>query len=106
MSSPQQILERWTARLLADPTLAASLGGNFLFEVTGADGGTWLIRTRKPIGLEEGPSGGDVTVTVASEELQRIASGEKNLQVSYNEHKIRFRGRRALGLRLHQLIAQ
>ena len=71
MSTPKDVFAEIDQRLKADPAATKEIDGAFKFDVSGADGGVWVVDCRT-VEVKEGDGDADVTIAVSDEDLVDI----------------------------------
>jgi putative sterol carrier protein len=99
--SARAIFEHIDAR--RDPAKLAGLEHSYLFDVEGE--GRWLVVVHEgKVVVAEGGSVADVTITVASDTLDRIASGRENPAMAFASGKLTISGDMEAAQRLQDLF--
>jgi len=71
MATPKEIFEgKIKERISEDPEKAKSIGAVYKFNVTGDNGGTWVINLKDNPGVSEGDAPADCTITVGSQDFR------------------------------------
>ena len=104
MTTPREVIEKISLKLQADPAKASSLDSSFKFIVQGPEGGTWLVRCKEPVGVTEGDSPSDCTLTVASNDFVAIAEGKLNPQVAFMKGALKVSGDISRALKLSSIF--
>lgn len=103
-STPREVINLWTAKILGDPARMESLGSSFKFVVEGDGGGTWVLQCKSPVKVIEGDAPADCTIRVHAKDLVALGTGSMNPQVAYMMGKLKVSGDKALALKLNQII--
>jgi sterol carrier protein 2 len=81
----------------------SSIEGVFKFTVTGDDGGDWLVDCTGGT-VHKSAGDGDVTITVADEDLVAIVGGSLDPMNAFFMGKIQVEGDMGLAMKLQQLL--
>lgn len=108
MSNPADVFNKIDSALKANPDVAGSLDAVFQFDITGDNGGTWVLdaRSGKTDGfVTEGPSDdAQCTITVTDEDWVGITSGSVNPMQAFMTGKIKVSGDMGLAMKLQNVI--
>lgn len=81
----------------------SSIEGAFKFAVTGDQGGNWLVDCTGGT-VQQSDDAGDVTITVADEDLVAIVGGALDPMNAFFMGKIQVEGDMGLAMKLQQLL--
>ncbi len=102
--TPQDIFAGIENDIKANPDRAKSqLDGTFRFDVTGSNGGTWII-DGKQADVRQGAEDADVTITVTGEDLVAIKQGQLDAMQAFMLGKIQVEGDMGLAMKLQQIL--
>jgi len=108
MANPSAIFEKIDAALSANPDATKPLDAVFQFDITGADGGTWVIDARAETTegfVTEGPSGdAQCTITMKDTDWEGLTSGTLNPMNAFMMGKIKISGDMGLAMKLQNLL--
>jgi hypothetical protein len=93
-------------RLKAHPDVVAKVGALYQFHVGGPGGGAWSVDCRAPGGRVSAGTvpGAQCTVSLAAEDLLKLAAGKLNVQVAFMTGRLKIEGDMGLALKLQQLL--
>jgi putative sterol carrier protein len=100
--------ERLPNKIKADPDASAEIGANFLFKISGDDGGTWTVHLRDPdnLGVSEGEVGeADCTLELTAEDWETISDNPGSAMQLFFQGKLQISGNQMLATKLQQLLA-
>lgn len=107
MATPKEIFEgQIHQRITQDPDKAKSIGAVYKFNVTGDNGGTWVINLKDNPGVTEGDAPADCTITVGSQDFVDIVSGKLSAQMAFMQGKLKIAGNMGLAMKLGQVLSQ
>lgn len=106
MISPRDIVEKWAANAMADPSSVAHIGSSIRFEVAGNGGGSWVFDCRGPFRLHEERDEADCTIGVSVHDFLSIGAGELNPQAAYLEGKLKVSGDAFQALKISALMGK
>ena len=99
--SAREFFETLESRI--DASRAAGINNSYLFDVEGA--GQWKVDVRDgKVGVTEGASDADVTITTSEETFQKIAGGELSPTTAYMSGKIKVRGDMGAAMKLQKIF--
>jgi putative sterol carrier protein len=105
MATPKEIFEgKIKERISGDPEKSKSIGAVYKFNVTGDDGGTWVINLKDNPGVSEGDAPADCTITVGSQDFVDIVSGKLSAQMAFMQGKLKIAGNMGLAMKLGQVL--
>lgn len=104
MDTPQEIINSWSARVLADPKGIAKLDATYKFVVTGAGGGSWIFRCKEPVAVSEGQGSADCTITMNAPDFVALGKGELNPQMAFMSGRLDVDGDLELALKLGAIV--
>ena len=100
--------EEIPSRLAAHSDAAKEVGGTYQMNITGDDGGEWLIDVsdKGPSCTAGKPGGADVTITLASEDFQKLMENpQANSMQLFFAGKLKVEGNQMLAMKLTKLFA-
>jgi putative sterol carrier protein len=93
-------------RFEKDPAEALSIGAIYKFDVTGDDGGSWVLDLTKPeVRTGDGEGDAQCTVTVSAEDFLGILNNTLNPVQAFMTGKIQVAGDMSLAMKLQQVLA-
>lgn len=108
MANPSAIFDKIDAALTANPEQTESLNAVFQFDITGDDGGTWVIDARAETTdnfVSEGPSDdAECTITMKDSDWEGLTSGTLNPMNAFMMGKIKISGDMGLAMKLQGLL--
>ena len=100
MNSPQEVINLWAARILADPGLADRLGGTIKIVLSEPDSTSWVLTSKGIVsGIEA-----DCTLLLSADDLIQIAKGKLNPQAAWNKKQIKVYGDPDIALQFGEVI--
>ena len=105
--TPKEIFETQIANRLADPEQQASakeLDAIYQFNITGDDGGEWVVNLRECTVSAGESDDADCTITVASEDFVGLVSGEVPGPQLFMMGKLQIAGNMGLAMKLGQVL--
>ncbi|MDC0358464.1 SCP2 sterol-binding domain-containing protein [Oligoflexia bacterium] len=104
MDSPQEVIQAWTAKLLANPEQAEKMNAVYKFVIEGEGGGTWVLHCKNPVEVTASDGPADCTICVHAKYFVAIAKGELNPQVAFMGGQIRVSGDMSQALKLSSIM--
>lgn len=106
MANAADVFEKIKAALAANPSAADSLNAVFQFNVTGDNGGTWVIDARPgQAGVSEGPSDdAQCQITIADSDWIALTTGKANPMNMFMMGKVKISGDMGLAMKLQGLL--
>lgn len=104
MNTPQDVINNWSARVLADPKGIAKLDATYKFVVTGTGGGSWLFRCKDPVSVSAGQGDAECTITMNAPDFVLLAKGELNPQMAFMSGRLDVEGDLELALKLGSIV--
>ncbi len=105
--TPKEIFtERLPQRLEKRAEKLANLKAVYQFDITGENGGTWVLDLTQPGGkITEGPSDtAKCTVTMDSAKFSDLIEGKLNPQMAFMTGKLKVKGDMGLALKLGSIL--
>ena len=100
MKDPQEVINLWAARIVADPELAERVGGTIKIVLSEPGSTSWVLTSKGIVsGIEA-----DCTLLISASDLIQIASGELNPQAAWNAKRIKVYGDPDIALRFGEVI--
>src|SRR5262249_35919820 len=99
--------EELPAALAKHPDAAKQIGAKFQINVTGQGGGEWFIDASDsgPSTAPGSPGGADVTITIASEDFQKLHENpQANGMQLFFQGKLKIAGNQMLAMKLSKLL--
>ncbi|MCA9515049.1 MAG: SCP2 sterol-binding domain-containing protein [Myxococcales bacterium] len=103
MSTPKDVFAEIDQRLKADPAATKEIDGAFKFDVSGADGGVWVVDCRA-VEVKEGDGDADVTIAVSDEDLVAIGENSELAMQYFMLGKIQVEGDMGLAMKLQSIL--
>jgi putative sterol carrier protein len=92
-----------TLEARADPSRIDGIDHSYLFDIQGE--GQWLVEVRHgTIRVTEGVADADVTISVATETFDKLASGHQNPVTAYMTGKLKISGDTGAALKLQKIF--
>lgn len=106
MSNTADVFNKISGALAANPGAAESINAVFQFNVTGDNGGTWVIDARPgSAGVSEGASAdAQCQITIADSDWVALTSGKANPMNMFMMGKIKLSGDMGLAMKLQGLL--
>lgn len=106
--SASAIFDKINAALTANPSAASTLNAVFQFDITGDNGGTWVIDARADKTenfVTEGPSNdAQCTITLKDSDWAGLTNGTLNPMNAFMMGKIKISGDMGLAMKLQPLL--
>lgn len=104
--NPIEIFEQMREKVAANPGLVDEVNAIFQFDVSGDDGGSWLVDLRNaPGSVAQGKSDeADCVVSVAQKDLAGIMDGSVDPQMAFMMGRIKVAGNFMLATKLKALM--
>ena len=104
--SPNELFEKLERRIADKPDLAEEVGAVYQFDVTGPEGGSWVVDlTEDPGNVRAGTSEeADCVITVSQEDLTGILEGDVDPQMAFMMGRVKVAGNFMLATRLRALL--
>lgn len=111
MSAAREIVEQWKQRLEAESVVWPHLGGRYAIEVTGKEGGVWVIDLRmhpmiEPVAAGGGATDSDAYFRIPEEEFPSIASGITSAQEAFLTGKLKVSGKLSAVLKFNRVLTR
>lgn len=103
MGTPKSVFAKIDERLKSDPAKTKEIDGVFKFDVTGAQGGAWIVDCKNVV-VSEGDGEADVTITVGDSDLVAIDAGELDAMQAFMLGKVQVDGDMGLAMKLQQIL--
>jgi len=100
----RDIIQHWSARVLADPGPAKNANAIYKLVLTGESGGTWVVRCKEPLSISEVDGEAECTVTMDGDTFLGIIDGSVNPQSAFLMGKMAIGGNMLLALKLAELM--
>ena len=104
METTKEIINHWTAKVLASPERVSGIGATYKFIVEGSTGGTWRVACKDPVSVTEGDGPSDCTVTVGEQDFIALVNKRMNPQIAFISGKIKLAGDITLALKLGEFL--
>jgi putative sterol carrier protein len=103
---PAEIFNQMAARVAANAALVEDVNAIFQFDVTGDDGGSWLVDLKTaPGSVTAGTSAdADCVITVNQQDLAGIMGGSVDPQMAFMMGRIKVAGNFMLATKLRALM--
>ena len=104
--TPESIFKDMQERIAEKPEMVEEVGGIFQFEITGDDGGSWLVDLKNAPGSVRsgGSDEADCVITVAADDFIGITSGSLDPMSAFMTGKIKVAGNIMLATKLGSLV--
>lgn len=103
--TPAAIFERMAQRIATNPEMAAKIGACFLFRLSGAQGGSWVVDMREAGEVRPGEvETPDCTLSLSDNDFVALAAGELNPMAAFSSGKLKIQGNPMLAMRLQSLF--
>jgi F420-dependent oxidoreductase-like protein len=104
--SPGRLFAAMGKRVVADPTLVQRVNAVFQINLSGDQGGTWVLDLKNGAGsVQEGThEAPDCTIFMADQDFLRMVVGDLNPMVAFTSGKLRVQGNVMLATRLQGLF--
>lgn len=108
MANTSDVFTKINAALTANPSAAGTLNAVFQFDITGDNGGTWVIDARpetKDNFVTTGPSAdAQCTITMKDSDWVGLTTGTLNPMNAFMMGKIKISGDMGLAMKLQSLL--
>ena len=103
---PAEIFAQMTQRVAAKPDLVDEVSAIFQFDVTGDEGGSWVVDLKNsPGSVTSGTDeNADCVITVAQDDFAGIMSGEVDPQMAFMMGRVKVAGNFMLATKLRSLM--
>ena len=103
---PAEIFAQMTQRVAAKPGLVDEVGAIFQFDVTGDEGGSWVVDLKNsPGSVANGTHDeADCVITVAQQDFAGIMTGEVDPQMAFMMGRVKVAGNFMLATKLRALM--
>ena len=103
--TPASIFERMAKRVADNPDLAAKIGASFQFNLTGEQGGNWLVNVKNAAEVRSGVlDSADCTITIADADFVALATGQLNPMTAFSSGKLKLQGNPMVAMKLQSLF--
>lgn len=103
--TPATIFERMAKRVAATPELAAKIGASFQFNLSGAQGGSWVVDMKHAAEVRSGSlDAADCTITMRDEDFVALATGKLNPMAAFSSSKLKLQGNPMIAMKLQGLF--
>ena len=87
----------------ADASKTGGMNNSYVFDIDGA--GTWTVRVADgAVTVDDGDTGGDVTISTSAEVFEKIVAGEQNPTAAYMSGKLKVSGDLGQAMKLQKLF--
>ncbi len=103
---PTEIFARMTQRVADNPGLVDEVGAVFQFDITGDDGGSWVVDLKSaPGSVQSGTNDeADCVITVSQQDFAGVMSGDVDPQMAFMMGRIKVAGNFMLATKLRSLM--
>jgi len=103
---PAEIFAQMTQRVADKPGLVDEVGAVFQFDISGEDGGSWVVDLKNsPGSVSSGSSDeADCVIAVSQQDFAGIMSGEVDPQMAFMMGRIKVAGNFMLATKLRSLM--
>jgi putative sterol carrier protein len=99
--SAAEFFEQLPNRVVPEKT--AGMNNSYVFAIDGA--GTWTVRVADgAVTVDEGDTGGDVTISTSAEVFEKIVAGRQNPTAAYMTGKLKVKGDMNAAMKLQKLF--
>ena len=104
--TPAELFEQMQGKIADRPELADEVGAVFQFDVSGDDGGSWVVDLREAPGqVRTGAADdADCVISVTAKDLVGIMSGQVDPQMAFMMGRIKVAGNFMLATKLRALM--
>jgi putative sterol carrier protein len=86
-----------------EPGKTAGMNNSYVFDIDGA--GTWTVKVANGgVTVDQGDTGGDVTISTSAETFEKIVKGEQNPTAAYMSGKLKVKGDMGAAMKLQKLF--
>jgi len=97
--------DRIAKRVNENPDEAKKVGAIYKFNITGDDGGTWVVDLKNdPPSVKEGDGEAECTITMSGSDSVDLVNGKLNGQMAFMSGKLKIQGNMQLAMKLQQVI--
>lgn len=106
VENPKQVFETvMPGKLKAKPELIDQINATYKFEITGDDGGVWIVDLTQAGGkITEGDADAACTITMTAGDFVDMMNGTLNAQMAFMGGKLRVAGDMNLAMKLQALV--
>ena len=107
-STPSQIFtEKIAVKVVKEPSKAKSIGVKVNFDLSGANGGKWLLDcSQEPAVVVAGAAeDARITITMTDEDFVKLGNGELRAEMAFMTGKLKVKGDMSLAIKLGQILA-
>jgi len=105
MSNARDLLLKASKKLSEQPEAARAVGATYRLEISGAQGGTWLLRLTDTPSLTEEDAPAPCTLRLSAEDLVLLLQGQAEPQALFFSGRLVVDGDITLALRLPAVAA-
>ena len=92
--------------LRKDPDKARSVGGIFVFKISGEHGGIWTVNLKDEVGVHEGElSGADCIIEVTNDDWRQMTENPNSAMQLFYPGRLKVTGNAMLALKLQPVIS-
>lgn len=103
--TPASIFARMAIRVAENPDLANKIGASFQFNLTGDQGGAWLIDLKESAEVRSGNlDRADCTIAMSDVDFVALATGKLNPMAAFTSGKLKLQGNPMLAMKLQGLF--
>jgi len=102
--TPKEIFEEIKDKFAENEDTVKSVNGVFQFNITGDDGGSWVMDCRNAEVIEGTVDDPDTTLTVDQDDFEAIYNGELNGMQAFAMGKLKVTGNLPLSLKIQNLL--
>jgi putative sterol carrier protein len=100
MATARDKLREIEAKLAAEPTTSAELGGACQLVLDGDGGGSWLLKFRGTPGVVDGAGEADCTLRLSAEDYLGLAEGRSDTRQLFFAGRLRVEGDLGLAIKV------
>jgi F420-dependent oxidoreductase-like protein len=103
--TPAAIFARMAQRVAATPDLAGKIGASFQFNLTGEQGGSWVVNLNNAAEVRSGSiDNADCTITMRDADFIALATGQLNPMAAFSSGKLKLQGNPMTAMKLQGLF--
>ncbi|HAJ36373.1 MAG TPA: LLM class F420-dependent oxidoreductase [Chloroflexi bacterium] len=105
-ATPAALFARMAKRIAENPDLASKIGASFQFNLTGDQGGDWLVNLKGAADVRSGVlPDADCTIAMSDLDFVALATGKLNPMTAFSTGKLRLQGNPMTAMKLQSLFS-